>query len=223
MKFKEGIPISVDDLLIAESTTSSGSISMVEEKTAKQRGIVEPSDKYYLPIINLNLPHEWPSKPAEERSHFTEKVAMETCLGNCCGVPGLKGGCCHLDPYDLEHVLGPVDELWIRDIVKWFRHKGLHFTREDVVVDYEEGLIIGDTLFKDAPNNAVFKDKHAYPFLRFQVLGPRYVCKFMSPETYMCSIYLHRPLMCRRYLCSYVTGNFICKTWTKPQTWRKVR
>lgn len=180
-------------------------------------------DKYYLPVLNINQNHEWESKPKEERKHFTDEVATATCLGNCCGVPGLKGACCHLDPLDLEHVLGPVDEEWIKDIVKWFRKKGVNFSRQDIVIDYEEGVVIGDTLFKDAPNNAVFKDKKAYPFLRFQVLGPRYVCKFMNPTTYKCTIYEARPNMCRTYYCNYIQTNFLVKTKDKPNTWRKMR
>jgi len=180
-------------------------------------------DKYYLPVLNINQEQEWQSKPKEERKHFTDEIAIKTCLGNCCGVPGLKGGCCHLDPLDLEHVLGPVDEKWIKDIVKWFRKKGLNFSRQDIVIDYEEGVVIGDTLFKDSPNNAVFKDKKAYPFLRFQVLGPRYVCKFMNPMTYKCTIYEVRPNMCVTYYCNFIQTNFLVKTKSKPNTWQKMR
>lgn len=180
-------------------------------------------DKYYLPVLNINQEQEWISKPKDERRHFTDEVAMKTCLGNCCGVPGLKGGCCHLDPVDLEHVLGPVDEEWIKDIVKWFRKKGLNFSRQDIVIDYDEGVVIGDTLFKDSPNNAVFKDKKAYPFLRFQVLGPRYVCKFMNPTTYKCQIYEVRPNMCRTYYCQFIFSNFLVKTKAHPNRWQVVR
>lgn len=184
---------------------------------------VSPNDRYYLPVLDINHVPQWESKPMEERRHFTDKVALETCLGNCCGVPGLKGGCCHLDPVDLEHVLGPVDEKWIADTIKWFGKKGLHYKRGDLVIDYEEGKILGETLFKDAHNNQIFKEKTAYPFLRFQVLGPRYVCKFMNPETYMCQIYAVRPNMCRTYLCQYVVTNFLVKTKAHPGSYRRVR
>ena len=112
---------------------------------------------------------------------------------------------------------------YVKDIVKWFRKKGLNFSRQDIVIDYEEGVVIGDTLFKDSPNNAVFKDKKAYPFLRFQVLGPRYVCKFMNPTTYKCTIYEVRPNMCRTYYCGYVMSNFLVKTKNHPNRWQKVR
>ena len=227
MKIREGVPISVDALIAQGSTEEEKKLTVTERLRGQTTNHGEkektPNDKFYVPVINLNLQHEWPSKPMEERCRFTDEVAMKTCLGNCCGVPGLKGGCCHLDPEDLEHVLGPVDETWIRDILKWFRKKGLNFSRSDVVIDYEEGRIIGETLFKDAVNNAVFSDRHAYPFMRFQVIGPRYVCKFMNPETYMCQIYEVRPEMCSRYLCQYVMTNFLCKTASHPNTWQKLR
>ena len=78
-------------------------------------------DRYYLPVLNLNHATEWSPKPLSERKHFTDEVAMETCLGNCCGVEGLKGACCQIDPYDLEHVLGPVTEDCIKKIINYFR------------------------------------------------------------------------------------------------------
>ena len=182
------------------------------------------NQKYYLPVLNINHAQEWETKPLSERKHFTDEIAMQTCLGNCCGVEGLKGACCHLDPIDLEHVLGPVSEECIKDIVKFFRKKGLNYSRQDIVIDYEEGKIIGDTLFKDAPNNQIFHEPKAYPILRFQALGPRYSCKFMNPQTYKCQIYEVRPKMCSTYYCNYITTNFLVKTKTAhPNRWRKLR
>jgi len=233
MQIKQKKSISFEELIefdkqrqIEEKTELAKTPS--REKTLKEKE-EDPNnekdyrDKYYLPVLNINQAPEWQSKPVDQRKHFTDEVAMATCLGNCCGVPGLKGACCHLDPYDLEHVLGPVDEEWIKDIIKWFRKKGLNFSRQDIVVDYEEGIVIGDTLFKDAPNNQVFKDRKAYPFLRFQVIGPRYICKFMNPTTYKCQIYEVRPNMCRTYLCQYIVSNFLVKTKEHPNRWRKLR
>jgi Fe-S-cluster containining protein len=184
-----------------------------------------PEDRFYLPVLNINHTKEWDGKPVSERKLWTDQTAMETCLGNCCGVEGLKGACCHLDPVDLEHVLGPLDERWINDTIRWFRKYGGMplFSREDLVIDYEEGKILGNTLFKDAPNNVIFQQKKAYPFLRFQVLGPRYACKFMNPKTYKCLIYPVRPEMCRTYLCQHVLTNFLVKTENKPNTWQRVR
>lgn len=181
-------------------------------------------ERYYLPVLLINTPDEWPSKPMEERRRFTDQVAFDTCLGNCCGVKGLRGACCHLDPDDLEHVLGPVkDKDWIRDTVAWFKRRGINYTRQDIVIDYDEGRIIGDTLFKNARNAAVFKDEKAYPILRFQVVGPRYACKFMNPETHMCDIYEIRPKLCSSYLCSYITSNFLVKTKSHPGSYRRIR
>lgn len=221
MLIKKKVSISADELAANTPPRVEMPIQKALEKT--KGSIKNPEDRFYLPVLNLNHIPEWDSKPNEERKHFTDEVALNTCLGNCCGVEGLKGGCCHLDPIDLEHVLGPLDEDWIRDIIKWFKHKGISCNRSDIVIDYEEGKYLGQTLFKDAPNNQIFQEKQSYPFLRFQVLGPRYVCKFMNPQTYKCQIYEVRPNMCRTYYCQYILTNFLVKTKNHPNRWQKVR
>jgi len=58
-------------------------------------------NKYHLPVLNINKPDYWESMPNQDRKHFTGTVAMNTCLGNCCGYENLKAGCCQLDPEDL--------------------------------------------------------------------------------------------------------------------------
>ena len=221
MLIKKKVSISVDEL----AANTPLRMEMPKEKTSeKEKGSIKTAeDKYYLPVLNLNHAADWESKPVDQRKLFTDEVAMKTCLGNCCGVEGLKGACCHLDPIDLEHVLGPLDEDWIKDTIKWFKSKGISCNRSDIVIDYEEGKYLSETLFKDAPNNQIFQEKKSYPFLRFQVLGPRYVCKFMNPETYKCQIYQVRPNMCRTYYCSYILTNFFVKTKNKPNTWQKIR
>jgi Fe-S-cluster containining protein len=221
MLLKKKTAINVDELAAITPPRVEVPIEKIGNK--QKEGIKGPEDRYYLPVLNINHTPEWESKPNEERKHFTDEVAMDTCLGNCCGVPGLKGGCCHLDPVDLEHVLGPVDEEWIRDTIKWFKKKGIPCNRTDLVIDHEEGKILGETIFKDAPNNQIFQQKEAYPFLRFQVLGPRYVCKFMNPQTYKCQIYEVRPNMCRTYYCQYIVTNFLVKTKQHPNRWQKIR
>ena len=225
MEIKQQKTISFEELLEMEAknnppktqktTTAESKPSETKEKS--------PNDKFYLPVLNLNWAQEWPTKPVNERKHWTDEAAMNTCLGNCCGVEGLKGACCHLDPYDLEHVLGPLDEDWIKSTVKWFRNKGFNFSRQDLVIDYEEGKIIGENLFKDSPNNNIFLQPTAYPILRFQVIGPRYACKFMNPMTYKCSIYEIRPKMCSTYYCQYIATNFLVKVQPHPNRYVKIR
>ena len=180
---------------------------------------LKKENRFYLPVLNVNHLDHWPPAPLSERKHFTDGVAKETCLSNCCGVPGVKSACCRLDPDDLEHVLGPLDEDWIRKIIKFFARKGLNLKRQDIVIDYEEGVLIGRKFFN---SHRVFENKDSYPFMRFQVDGPHFSCKFLNGENGMCNIYSERPDMCRNYLCSYVKSNFLVKTKEHPNRWQAV-
>jgi len=176
-------------------------------------------DRFYLPVLYLNDTSQWESKPLSERTHFTDEVAFKTCVGNCCGVKGLSAGCCQLDPDDIEHVLGPVDEKWIKDTVKWFNSKGIPYTRHDIVIDFEEGKLTGQQFFKD---HEVFKRKETYPILRIQASGTRFSCKFLNAFNGKCTIYNKRPEMCRTYLCTYVKTNFLVKGASHPNTYKKL-
>lgn len=184
---------------------------------------LKKANRFYLPVLNINDVTQHDSQPLENRLHFTDKVAYNTCIGNCCGVPGLKAGCCYLDPDDIEHVLGPLDEEWISGFVKHLRKQGLGASRHDVVVDFEEGKLIGDKWFSGTPKNAVFQSPDSYPILRMQLVGPRFACKFLNFETGKCTIYAHRPDMCRDYLCQYVKANFLVRTKQHPNTYSKIR
>lgn len=224
---KKGASVSAD-ALEASQLADSGQPAVSTGRSEQQPGATtQHSDRYYLPVLNFNHQNEWPSKPLSERAPFTDKTAYDTCLGNCCGVKGVKGACCQMDPYDLEHVLGPIDktgkERWVEKTVAWFRSKGLEYSRSDLVIDYEEGKIIGDNLFAQSNNSNVFQQESAYPIMRFQVLGPRYACKFMNPKTYKCTIYEMRPDMCRTYYCQYILTNFLVKTKAHPNSFRKLR
>lgn len=171
-------------------------------------------NRFYLPVLHINDPTIWEPKLKSERLHFTDEVAEKTCLSNCCNVPGLRSACCRMDPDDLEHVLGPLDEKWIKTIVKWFNARGIVTKREDIVIDYEEGKIIGEKFFNSKP---VFMKENTYPIMRFQIDGSHFSCKFLNTNTGKCQIYEQRPEMCRTYLCQYVKSNFIVKknnTWT---------
>lgn len=177
-------------------------------------------EKYYLPVLHLNRTEEWQPVPNSERRHFTDEVAMETCLSKCCGHEGLKSACCTLDPDDLEHILGPLDEKWIKKTISWLRKKGINVTRHDIVIDYEEGKLIGVNHFN---GHKIFEQKTSYPMMRIQVFGPRWACKFLNVNSGMCTIYDKRPDMCRDYLCQYVKSNFLVRTKTKPNTYQNVR
>jgi len=181
-------------------------------------------DRFHLPVLHINDPTQWESQPLENRLRFTDEVAYKTCLGNCCGVEGLKAGCCQMDPDDMEHVLGPLDEGWIKATVEWLRKKGITATRSDVVIDFEEGKVIGERFF-NGDRKAVFLSEESYPILRFQVIGPRFACKFLNPDNGKCTIYEQRPKMCRGYLCQYVKANFLVRTdpVNHPHTYTKFR
>lgn len=190
----------------------------------KENKVKSTSDRFHLPVLHINDPTQWPSQPLENRLRFTDEVAYGTCLGNCCGVEGLKAGCCQMDPDDMEHVLGPLDEKWIKDIVAWLNKRGITANRSDVVIDFEEGRIIGEKFF-NGERKAVFLSKESYPILRFQIQGPRFACKFLTPNTGKCSIYEMRPQMCRGYLCEYIRSNFLVRTDPRnhPNTYVKIR
>lgn len=177
-------------------------------------------DRYYLPVLHLNDPTQWPEAPNKPR--FTNEVAHNVCLGNCCGVPGVYSACCQMDTEDLEHVLGPVDEKWITETIAWFTKKGIPTTRADLVIDMEEGRLIGEKFFEGV-RKQVFLSKETYPILRFQINGPRFACKFLNTANGKCQIYEQRPGMCRGYLCQYVRSNFLVRVPGHPNTYVKVR
>jgi Fe-S-cluster containining protein len=192
----------------SKQTGTSNRASLRIPEDADIDKIVE-DNRYYLPVLHINDPSIWESKPVSERLHFTSEVATETCLKNCCGQLGLKSACCIMDPDDMEHVLGPVSEADIKKIVNHFKKKGFNFTRSDVVIDFEEGKLLGQTFFNDHP---VFKREDSYPIMRIQTFGPRFACKFLNVHNGKCNVYSFRPEMCSNYLCSYVKSNFLVKT-----------
>jgi Fe-S-cluster containining protein len=188
--------------------------------TEEEKPIKKVLNKFHLPVLNINKPEYWDSMPNQERKHFTSQVAMETCLGNCCGYEGLKGGCCQIDPEDLEHVLGQVTEEDVKKIINHLKKTTPGIKREDIVIDKDEGMKIGKQFFNDHP---VFSHIDSYPMLRFQIFGPRFVCKFLSTKTFMCTIYNYRPKMCQNYYCEFLKKNYLLKTKDKPNTWQKLK
>jgi len=207
---------------------SSGAKIPVRESSAREirdAGVVDDSrekKRFYLPVLYINDPTYWEDKPNSERVAFTDEVAKDTCVGSCCGVTGLKAGCCQLDTEDMEHVLGFVDEPWIKKTIKWFKNKGVNVTRHDLVIDEEEGKLIGEKFFSGSPAGKAFADKRSYPMLRLQVNGARFACKFLNVSNGMCTIYEQRPDMCRNYLCQYVKANFLVRTKDHPNTYKKI-
>lgn len=177
-------------------------------------------DRFYLPVLHLNDPTQWPNNP--NKTQFTDTVAHNVCLGNCCGTPGVFSACCQMDLEDLEHVLGPVDEKWIEATIAWFNKKGIVTTRTDLVVDFEEGKLIGEKFFQ-GERKQVFFSKETYPILRFQINGPRFACKFLNTVNGKCQIYEQRPGMCRGYLCQYIRSNFLVRAPGHPNTYIKLR
>lgn len=212
--------ISIEELLEQEDTRD-----IIAEDKPKEN--ISPEDlrqlrrenRFYLPVVYLNHMDMHPPKPNSQRQHWTDEKAMETCLSNCCGIPGTKSMCCRMNPEKLEHVLGPLDEKWISDMIKWFKKRNMNVTRHDIVIDYEEGLLIGRNFFNSHP---IFEKKESYPIMRIQVEGPHFACKFLNNMTGKCGIYLQRPTMCSSYLCGYVKSNFFVKGKNKQNTWEKL-
>lgn len=175
------------------------------------------SSRFYLPVLYLNDKKQWSQK--ETKTPFTNKVSEEVCLSKCCGVDGLKSACCILDLEHTEHVLGPVDEHWVAEMIKKSRSIHQKMTREDLVIDQEEGEIVGATFFnarktseddvEGGSKQNVWFDKRSYPMMRYQVFGGRLSCKFLNTKNGKCTIYENRPMMCKSYYCSYVEANFL--------------
>ncbi|TXH11658.1 MAG: hypothetical protein E6R04_01010 [Spirochaetes bacterium] len=215
-------------MTLAELETIELGQKKVEEKKQLQAigNLKKPQtlkrDRYYLPVLHLNDPTQWPVNP--NKTPFSDTVAHNVCLGNCCGVKGVYSACCQMDMDDLEHVLGPVDEKWIEGTIAWFKKKGIQTTRADLVIDFDEGKLIGERFFQ-GERKQVFFSKETYPILRFQVNGPRFACKFLNVVNGKCQIYEQRPGMCRGYLCQYVKANFLVKTdpVNHPNIYNKVR
>jgi Fe-S-cluster containining protein len=195
-------------------------------KKAKVQGdelrAIKKENKFYLPVLNINDPTMWPGAKKSDRKPFTDEVAKDVCLSNCCGVPGVKSSCCKMDPDDLEHVLGPLTDEYITKLIRWFRKKNLFYTRHDIVIDYEEGKLIGEKFFAGSRVAKVFEDPKSYPIFRFQVDGPRFSCKFLNNHSGMCTIYEARPDMCRNYYCQFVKNNFLLKTKEHPNSYTMI-
>jgi len=188
----------------------------------KQQQGEEKYDNTYIPVLNLNHIEEWPSQPLENRRHWTDKVAEEVCLNNCCNKSGFGGACCKLDPsFDLDHVLGPVDEKSIERLINFFNRKGINYKRKDIVIDFEEGKIIGQKFFNGHP---VFFKESSYPIMRIKAVNSYFACIFLNPHNNKCTVYSHRPdPMCTQYLCQYVQTNFLVRTPQHPNTFKKLR
>jgi len=215
MIIKTSRTISIEELEAIEQTGK----KTEKKREENRKKTSEKIDKFHLPVLRLNDATEWPSLPKEERKLLTDDLSTTTCVGNCCGINGLKSSCCKIDPYALEHLLGPVTETCIKNIIKHFKSKNIHYKREDIVIDYEEGKLIGQKFFN---GHEVFNSASSYPILRFQISGPYFSCKFLS-DTGFCTIYHSRPTMCRDYLCEYILTNFLVKTKNHPNRYEKIK
>jgi Fe-S-cluster containining protein len=225
MTIKRVGSISIEELIKRDEEAGRASADSFKYDSTKKRlegdelRAEKKNSKYYLPVLHINDATMWPPKPKAERKHLTSDVAKDVCTNRCCGVDGLTAACCKLDPDDIEHVLGPLSEEYIEKLIKWFQKKGINFKRKDIVVDFEEGVLIGRKFFN---GHSVFEDRKSYPFFRFQVDGPRFSCKFLDPNRGFCTIYDMRPDMCKNYYCNYIKSNFFIKSKEKPNTWTMV-
>jgi Fe-S-cluster containining protein len=216
--------ISIDELFELDKEEGRLGLDSLEKEKPKKHTKQElheakKENKHYLPVLHINDPLMWPSKPKSERRMFTDDVAKETCLSNCCGTPGVWGACCRLDPDDIEHVLGPVSEKCIKKILRHFKKKRIPMKRSDIVIDFEEGKLLGNTFFNGHP---IFSQKTSYPIMRLQTLGPRFGCKFLNPDNGLCGIYEIRPQMCIGYYCQYIKANFLVRSKEHPNTYKKI-
>ncbi len=207
--------ISLDELIALEEEQQEE-----QQQQDFEKPIEETDNRFYLPVTNLNHEEDWVSLPNSQRKYWSDKQAKETCLSNCCGKLGVKAACCQVDLDDLEHVLGPISEKWIRKTIKWFGKKNIKVSRHNLVIDLEEGKLIGDRFFN---GHDIFKDITAYPILRLQTFGPRLACIFLNSMSGKCMIYERRPEVCKSYLCQYAISSFLVRTKNFPNTYKKLR
>jgi len=187
-----------------------------EENLENKKKVI---NKVHLPVLNLNIKEEWESLPLSKRRHLTDELAQETCGSNCCGYEGLAAACCQLNPENLEHVLGAITKEDISRILKQLKKSIPSIEKSDIVIEKEEGMLIGRTFFN---GHDIFNQENSYPMLRFQIYQNRFVCKFLNPKTKQCSIYSVRPEMCKNYFCRYVKTNFLLRTPSNPNIYKKI-
>ena len=207
--------LSLDDLikLDQEKSDNNGDITAHEEEGQ------DVDNKFYLPVLSMNESDFWPSLPKSQRSLLTKEKLRGVCTKSCCGHEGIYSGCCRFDPDDLENLPGPISEKWIKSFIKNAKKKGQILKREDIIIDFEEGQIIGNAFFG---GNKLFKEKALYPILRFQAHGPRFACKFLNLNSGACSIYNQRPDKCKHYYCEYLKRNFLIKTDNSTNTYKMI-
>lgn len=175
--------------------------------------------KIHLPILYLNKEEEWKPAPLSERRHLTDKVAHEVCGSNCCGYKDLAAACCQISPENLEHILGAITKEDISRLLKQLKKSIPTIEKSDIVIEREEGMLIGKTFFE---GHDIFNQKTSYPMLRFQIYENRFICKFLNPKTKQCTVYSARPDMCRDYFCRYIKSNFLVRTPSNPNIYKKV-
>jgi Fe-S-cluster containining protein len=194
-------------------------VNFTNKESEKEKPQKKLTEKFHLPVLNLNNKEEWDSIPKSQRKLLTDEIAEKTCTQNCCGYEDLAAGCCQIDPENLEHVLGKVNKEDISRILKHFRKINPSIERSDIVIDKEEGMRIGNVFFG---GHEAFKSENSYPMLRLQIYENRFICKFLNPKTKRCGIYEVRPEMCKNYYCVYLKKNFLIRTPNNPNTYKKI-
>lgn len=144
-----GTPQEGKAISIPKNNNSKSPTDLIEENIEENK----KKAKFYLPVLYINDPTQWPSKPMSERQHFTDEVAKATCLGNCCNVKDLRAGM--LSAWPWWHRTCPWACRWggIKKTIKWIAmEEWTYVTRHDIVIDYEEGKLIGKDIFQRPPS-----------------------------------------------------------------------
>jgi Fe-S-cluster containining protein len=219
---KKMLPLNIKKTIVKLTPEESSEVKQqLENFETKDEVVIEKKliNKVHLPVLNLNRKEDWKSAPLSKRKHLTDEVAAKECMSNCCGYEGLAAGCCQLDPENLEHVLGAVTKEDISRILRKLKKVMPGIERSDIVIDKEEGMLIGRTFFN---GHDVFNQDTSYPMLRFQAYENRFICKFLNPKTKRCGIYEFRPDMCKNFFCQYIKKNFLIRTKDNPNTYSKI-
>lgn len=126
------------------------------------------------------------------KADLAARITAYTCGHKCMGHPGNTGACCKVA--DRDWIIGPISEPDIADFLKDAAAHGLILTRQQFVIDFEEGRAM-------FPERSTWQNPTNYPALRIIKDGKLNACQFYKNG---CSIQEFKSALCRSYRCDWL-------------------